>query len=203
MHHGKKSRFKILVVQILHRNTCHGSICQYNGVVHRMHTKTVIYNYNKSCISYYGSHGIFHWAVFRYLTASILIQWWLDHWCRPRRSFSLLDKQDQLLMAHRVTKWENCMCQYFNYQIAIRFEIAQIKSTPVEAVCFERFHWWNATLLTIYFTNERYESIMWQVFQSHLNIRCSSSTGLFLYDITHMVFYKVWKHNDHKNLIEE
>ena len=44
MHHGKKLTSKMCVVQILHWNTCHSSICQYNGVVHvNAHRKKMWY----------------------------------------------------------------------------------------------------------------------------------------------------------------
>ena len=108
MHHGKRSTSKTRVVQILHRNTCHCSIRQNNGVVHAnayQNSDLQIKNYNKSCINSCRSHRIFHRAVFSIISHIFHTNQMVTESLMSTTAIKK-DKQDQPLAVHRITKWE-------------------------------------------------------------------------------------------------
>ena len=71
---GKSWHPKPGIVQILHRNTCHRSICQYNrprcGTLCTCECTVKYWFYNKSCI-YPIDHIVNNWAVFSIISHSL------------------------------------------------------------------------------------------------------------------------------------
>ena len=69
----------------------------------QMHTKIVIYNNNKSSIYSYGTHNL-SLSCFQHIISQLSYKS-IGNWIIDVNQN--LDKQDQPLVEHHITKWEN------------------------------------------------------------------------------------------------